>query len=94
MIYHTALYRLLNSLEHCIYTTLMTNIRPGRDSNQVPLSFEPQPDQMSHRGRPDFAQALLPQTARHTDPMYRVCWVDYLWLSVQLFQYITEMFRM
>ena len=32
----------------------MTNIRPGWDLNPVclPLSFEPQPDRMSHRGRP------------------------------------------
>ena len=27
----------LNSLERCIYTTSMTNIRPGRDSNPVSL---------------------------------------------------------
>ena len=27
----------LNSLEHCIRTTTMTNIRPDRDSNLVPL---------------------------------------------------------
>ena len=41
-------------LEHCmaIYTTSMTNIQPGRDSNPVPMSFVPQPDQISHRGRP------------------------------------------
>ena len=43
--------RPLNSLEHCICTTLMTHIRPGRDSNPVP-SFEPQLDRMIHRGRP------------------------------------------
>ena len=30
-----------------MYTTSMTSIRPGWDSNPVPLSFEPQPDQMS-----------------------------------------------
>ena len=29
----------------------MTNIRSGRDSNPVHLSFEPQPDRMSHRGQ-------------------------------------------
>ena len=39
--------RPLNSLEHCICTTSMTNSPPGRDS----LSFEPQPDRTSHRGR-------------------------------------------
>ena len=41
-----------NSLEHCICTTPMTNIRPGQGSNPVPLSFEPQPDRMCHRERP------------------------------------------
>ena len=41
--------RSLNSSEHCICTTPMINIRPGRDSNPVHLSFEPQPDRMSHR---------------------------------------------
>ena len=34
-------YRHLNSLEQFICATSMTNIRPGRDSNQVPLSFVP-----------------------------------------------------
>ena len=43
--------RPLNGLEHCICTTLMTHIRPGRDSNPVP-SFEPQLNRMIHRGRP------------------------------------------
>ena len=44
----TAHCRPLNRpLEHCICTTSMTNIRPGRDSSPA-LSFEPQPDQMSH----------------------------------------------
>ena len=36
--------RTLHSLEHCISTTQMTNIRPGRDSITVPLRFELQPD--------------------------------------------------
>ena len=40
--------RHLNNLQHCIYTALMTNIRPGRDSKPVPVSFELQPDRMSH----------------------------------------------
>ena len=31
---------LLNSLEHCICTTTMTNIRPDRDSNLVPLRLQ------------------------------------------------------
>ena len=44
--------RHFNSLEHCVCTTSMTNIRPGLDSNPVVLSFKPQPDQMSHRRRP------------------------------------------
>ena len=30
-------FRSLNSLEHCICTAWMTNIRPGLDSNPVPL---------------------------------------------------------
>ena len=42
----TTQYIPLNSLEHCTCTTSMTNNRPGRDSNQVPLSFEPQPGGM------------------------------------------------
>ena len=45
----TAHSRPSNSLEHCICTTPMTNIRPGRDSNPVLLSFKPQPNRMSHR---------------------------------------------
>ena len=49
---HTAHSRPLNSLEHCICTASRTHIRPGRDSKPVPLSFEPQLDRMSHRGRP------------------------------------------
>ena len=42
----------LNSLEHCICTTTMTNIRPDRDSNLVPPGYKPQSIRMSHRGRP------------------------------------------
>ena len=41
----------LNSLEHGICTTPMTNIRPDRDLNPVPLNFEPQTGRISHRGR-------------------------------------------
>ena len=44
----TAHSRPLNSLGHCTCTTSMTNIRPDRDSNPVPLCFESQPDRMSH----------------------------------------------
>ena len=39
----------LNSLEHCIGPTSMTNIRPDQDLNPVALSFEPQQDRMGHR---------------------------------------------
>ena len=35
----TAHSRPFNSLKHCICTTSMTNIRPSRDSNPVPLEF-------------------------------------------------------
>ena len=49
---NTAHSRPLNSLEHCIGTTSMTNIRSGRVSYPVPLSSEPQLDRMSRRGRP------------------------------------------
>ena len=42
----------LNSLEHCIGTPTMTNIRPDRDSNLVPPSYKPQSIRRSHRGRP------------------------------------------
>ena len=31
----------LNSLEHCICTTTMSNIRPDRDSNLVPPGYKP-----------------------------------------------------
>ena len=50
---NTAQSRPLNSLEHFIhvFTTSMTHIRPGRNSNPVPLSFEPQLDGMRHGGQ-------------------------------------------
>ena len=38
--------RPLNSLEHCLCSTSMTNIRTGRDSKPVPLSFKPQLDRI------------------------------------------------
>ena len=41
----------LNSLEYCIFSTSMTNIRPGWDVNAVHRSLGPQPDRMSHLGR-------------------------------------------
>ena len=44
--------RHLSSLEHCICTTTMTNIRPDRDSNLVPRGYKPQSIRMSHWGRP------------------------------------------
>ena len=38
----------LNSLEHCICTTtMMTNIRPDRDSNLVPPGYKPQSIRMN-----------------------------------------------
>ena len=46
-------YMPLNSLEHCICTTTMTNIRPERHSNLVPPGYKPQAKRMSHRGRPE-----------------------------------------
>ena len=49
----------LNSLEHCICTTTMTNIRPDRDSNLVPSGYKPQSIWMSHRGRPHVLLLLL-----------------------------------
>ena len=42
----------IGSLEHCICTTTMTNIRLDRDSNLVPPGYKPQSIRMSHRGRP------------------------------------------
>ena len=42
----------LNSLEHCICTTTMTNIHPDRDSSLVPPGYKPQSIRMSHRGWP------------------------------------------
>ena len=55
-IVHSAIDRFAHAiqrsgLEQCTCTTLMTNIRPDRDSNPVPPSFEPQPGRMSHQGR-------------------------------------------
>ena len=50
----------LNSLEHCICTTTMTNIRPDRDSSLVPPGYKPQSIRMSHRGRP-----MQPSTLHH-----------------------------
>ena len=41
----------LDSLEHCICTTTMTNIRPNLNSNIVPLGYKPQSIRMSHQGR-------------------------------------------
>ena len=46
----TVHYMPLNSLEHCICTTTMTNIRPDRDSNLVTPGCKPQSIRMSHRG--------------------------------------------
>ena len=46
--------RPLNSLEHCICTTAMTNIRPDRHSSLVPPGYKPRAvdtNVMSHRGR-------------------------------------------
>ena len=42
----------LNSLEHCICTTTMTNICPDLDSNLVPPGYKPQLIRMSHKCRP------------------------------------------
>ena len=50
--YCTLQARQFGALYFCIGTISITNIRPDRDSNSVPLSFEPQPDRMRHRGRP------------------------------------------
>ena len=44
--------RPLNSVEHCICTTTMTNIRPDRDSNLVLPGNKPQSIRMSHQGQP------------------------------------------
>ena len=46
-----------NSLEHCICTTSMTNIRPDQDLNPVALSFEPKQDRMGH-----WASLVIPNT--------------------------------
>ena len=51
--------RTLNSLEHCICTTTMTNIRPDRDTNLVPPGYKPQSIRMSHRGRPLYSVAPM-----------------------------------
>ena len=43
--------RPLNSLEHCICTTTVINIRPDRDSNLIPPGYKPQSIRVSRRGR-------------------------------------------
>ena len=50
--------RPLNSLEHCICTTTMTNIRSVRDSNLVPPDYKPQSIRMSLRGQPACLTAV------------------------------------
>ena len=37
----------------------MTNVRPGRDSIQVPQSFELQPERMRHQGWPLMMKYLI-----------------------------------
>ena len=49
--YHRQHSMPLLSLEHCICTTTMTNIRPDRDSNLSYLGYKPQSIRISHRGR-------------------------------------------
>ena len=48
----TVQFMYLHSLEHCICTTTMTNIRPNRDSNLVPPGYTPQSIRVSDRGLP------------------------------------------
>ena len=55
MAYHRTHYihfMCLTSLEHCICTTTMTNIRPDQDSNLVSQGYKPLLIRISHRGRP------------------------------------------
>ena len=52
-------FRPLNSLEHWLFSTPVTNIQTGRDSTPAPLSFEPQPDHMGHRGRRGVPQGTI-----------------------------------
>ena len=52
----TVHYRPLNSLEHCICTTTMPNIRPDQDANLVPPGYKPQSIRMSHLGRPAYPE--------------------------------------
>ena len=60
----------LNSLEHCICTTAMTNIRPDRDSNLVHPVYKPQSIRMSHRGRPEtIMSGRCAQQTRRVGPM-------------------------
>ena len=48
----------LKILAHSMFTVPKTNIRPDRDSNPEPPSFELQPDQTSHWGRSDYHQDI------------------------------------
>ena len=51
-----------NSLERCIWTTTMTNIRLDRDSNLVPSGYKPQSIWMRHRGRPPPSRHRIQNT--------------------------------
>ena len=74
----TAHSRPLNSLEHCIYTTPMTNIRPGRGSNQVLLSFKPQPNRISDGLGPGAvvkAACLKSQRSQVRTPLWPISFI-------------------
>ena len=77
-IYSTAHSRAVNSLKHCICTTSMINIRPGRDSNPVPLSFDPKPDSTSGAH----------QQTRDVDLLLTKCsWVCYMWKKTNILRH-------
>ena len=54
----------LNSLDHCVCTTTMTNIRPDRNSNLVLPGYKPQSIRMSHRGRLQESEYYSDSTKR------------------------------
>ena len=78
----TVHYRPLNSLEHCICTVTMTNIRPDRDSNPVLQGFKPQSIRMSHRGRQHHSGVKLRARSSYTLVIYTDITVNHVNSSI------------
>ena len=82
--YITAHFRPLNSLNHCEYTILMTNIRPGRDVNLVGLlCFSGQntgPKEPSGRAMSEWAHSRWRTRGSHlTSRSWTAVWLWCYW---------------